>query len=1332
MTFERRARRLAPVEDEAPQPLSAFRGAAAYVLLAEPGAGKTTSFREEARAAGGCFVAARDFVSPELDRRPEWGRVPLFVDALDEARAGRGESRRPFDLVCERFGALQPPAFRISCREADWSGDRDQARLARIAATAEVTVLRLEPLTPEQIEARLAAAPEPPSPLDAEGLAGLLGNPLNLCLLLRAVRRAGEWPRNRVALFESACEALAAEQDEEHRIATGRRMSVPAILDAAGFLSAVLLLADEPGTWLPGRAPAGSASVAGLVGDREASAAVAALGSRLFSANEIGRVSPAHPQVAAFLAARYLTKRIENAEEPLPVERALALLARDRGAPPSPLRGLAAWLAALCPAARRRLMRMDPEAVLRYGDAGAFSAEEAMRLLALVGRTDEHGVRPAFPRAARALIAPEVKRSLAARLGGPGRTARPVPDLEFVLPGMAKAGLFSEAALDAAAEAAPIEPLGIRVRRAALDYLIAAERAGETGADRLRRLLEATAAEEAADPDQELRGTLLRALYPGKIAPTDLWKYFEAPRLLVSGRGRRFWESVGSDCPESDLPAHLDTLAASRREFRHRFRSWELPEVPLRLLARALSGFGEGMEAARLYRWLRLGLTDWRGPYSTEPVPVREAEGVRRWLDDRPEIQKAVIRHAMQTEELRGRPSIARDVHELLYRAAPPDDLGDWHLREAAAAEDLRVAERHVIAYRTELFRRPYAVRGALEQARAALGDRPPLLGRLGAFARSDLPDGYLEERRRLRPYENPRPDGDTRLREDVWRERAALHENRGSPGLMNRLARACFDRVPGAARAEPRRLSDAMAGDRTLFEAALAGLRGAPHRADLPDAASIARGGANGDRRGGSHPLGLAVLAGLSEALSGGNAPEDEDRLRSAAAFSFILPANHSEPWFRRLLEARPRLVAEELTRAARPRLAEGAPRLAEFSLAFDGAYSRVAALASIPLLRSFPPRAPASGLPLLNELLWSALRHAPAGSLEEVITAKTANRSAIRVQRVCWLAAGLVLAPGRFLPPLEREIRGDDTRRRALLDFFSPPEDPDFLVRPLQTGALSFLVCIFGTRAVPRTAFHEAHLPDEGAALAARLIRRLGEAAAPEADAALMRLAGDPDLAPWSNDLHRARERHRVLTRDAGAPAPTAREVIEVLRNGAPASSTDLRELVAERLDRVAAGMQTTNGSPRQRFWTGSPRRPKGEGDCRDALLSVLGGLLPDTCEARPEGRSPRARRADIRVSAGAISVPIELRKADSRVWWTAPGERPLARYANDPATGGLGIYLVLWHGAEYAPRDPETGRRFADAAALELVLREGLGGGERRRVAVRVLDVSPPGAG
>ena len=57
----------------------------AYVLLGEPGAGKTTAFHEEARAAGCEAIPARDFIAID---RPEWRGWTLFIDGLDEMRAG--------------------------------------------------------------------------------------------------------------------------------------------------------------------------------------------------------------------------------------------------------------------------------------------------------------------------------------------------------------------------------------------------------------------------------------------------------------------------------------------------------------------------------------------------------------------------------------------------------------------------------------------------------------------------------------------------------------------------------------------------------------------------------------------------------------------------------------------------------------------------------------------------------------------------------------------------------------------------------------------------------------------------------------------------------------------------------------------------------------------------------------------------------------------------------------------------------------------------------------------------------------------------------------------
>lgn len=1331
MIVERSARRLdtAPVAAAAPRPLASFRAVSGYVLLGDPGAGKTTSFREEAKAAGGCLVTASDFVTLAPDRHPDWGRVPLFVDALDEIRAGSGDPRRPFDQLRERLDALRPPAFRVSCRDADWLGDRDLAHLRRAAPSGEVAVLRLEPLTRRQIEEIASGTRQAARLFDAArsaGLAGLLGNPLNLMLLLRALAGGEPWPKSRRETFERVSAILAAERNEEHRIAKGGGASVPEVLRAAGRLSTVLLLADE--TALP---PAGAPSVADLVGHREAPAA-AALRSRLFAGGSSGRLSPAHPQIGAFLAARYLSERIESADEPLPVERALALLGGEDRGPPSPLRGLASWLACLCPAARPALIRADPEAVLRFGDPVRFSNDEKLRLLDRLGASGAGVFASARAEAPDGFLTPDIENELLARLRDPRHLGRPAPDLELALRELHRAGPVSEELLDTTEGIVTAEGRGMRFRRAALDLLILAERERPEGPGRLRRLLAGTLEEGFADPDQELRGSLLRALHPGEIAPKELWRYLSSPPApIFGGRCHRFWEEVGASCPDGDLPAHLDLLAASRRDYQRRFTLRSLEEVPLRLLRRALAAGGERIEPARLYGWLRLGLSDWWAPYSDHHLALDEAERIGRWLTARPQLQKAVIRHAFEAGDLPDRPAVAYEIHELLYRAAPPEDIGHWHLREAAAAEDRRLAERHVIAYRNESARHPYADRGAMERARIALADRPEALRWLEGARKSDLPGGYLEERRRLLPYERARADGDTRLRDDVRGEQAALSENRGSPELVHRLAKRCFGGDPETAAATPERLRDALLGDERLYRAALAGLRGAPHRADLPDAASIARGGTEGNRDFGGDPLGLAVLAGLSRAVSGGAAPPtDEAPLRSALAFSLALRSGHSEPWFRQLVGERPQLVAEELCRYGRARLSAGAARLTGFSLASEDAYAGVAALASIPLLKSFPPRAAVARLPLLNELLRAALRRAPPPELVSLIEKKTANGSVIRTQRVSWLAAGLVLDSARFLTPLESEIAGSDRRRQALLDFFSPPDTDGDPVLRLDAASRAFLVGVFGPRSEPADLLGA---PRSGAAaLVRRLIARLGEASGPEAGDSLARLAADRAFAPWSKHLLAAGARFRIRRRDTARPAPSVREVVEALENGAPANAADLRALVLDRLDRIAERTRTTSANLWKPYWTGWLGDPKNENDCRDALLAALEPLLPEGCEAQPEGQYARNRRADIRVAAGSANVPIELKRAGSPDLRTAPGGQLLTRYANDPATGGFGIFLVLWPGPEYAPRDPETGRRFADAAALERSLREGRSEEERRRVAVRVLDVSPPGAG
>lgn len=112
-------------------PLEDFRAAPAYVLLGDPGTGKTRSFEREAAATGSHYIRARAFatLAPSL----QLAGKTLFIDGLDEMRAAGGDGRTPLYQVRQHLDRLGRPAFRLSCREADWYGDSDSAALLEVA-----------------------------------------------------------------------------------------------------------------------------------------------------------------------------------------------------------------------------------------------------------------------------------------------------------------------------------------------------------------------------------------------------------------------------------------------------------------------------------------------------------------------------------------------------------------------------------------------------------------------------------------------------------------------------------------------------------------------------------------------------------------------------------------------------------------------------------------------------------------------------------------------------------------------------------------------------------------------------------------------------------------------------------------------------------------------------------------------------------------------------------------------------------------------------------------------------------------------------------------------
>ena len=1325
LTMARTVRRVEP--DGAvgpPEPFSAYRETPAWVLLGDPGAGKTTAFQAEESAAPerALFVSARDFLTFDPEDHPEWRERTLFLDGLDEVRAGKSDARTPFDEVRGRLDRLGKPMFRLSCREADWLGKNDRQRLKSVSPDGEVVVLRLDPLSHHEarsvasdllrgsgVDLFLAAVSE-------RGLDSLLGNPQNLELLARVFRDEGQLPSSRWETFEKASALLAEESNDEHP-----EVATESLLEAAGRLSAVELLSNAAGHCDSERkATAGHLAISGYGGACRKEH-LAALRTRLFTAAEEGCFRAAHAHLAAFLAARHLAGLIEKGA---PARRILALLGALDGAPPTPLRGLAAWLAAAAPALRRRLIERDPVAVLIYGDIRDFDPNEKTALLDCVGRDVQRLHKTYWPAsAAAALASPEMEPVLLTHLREPDRNRATQDRVVVIATALCAAPprTWSVAALLAVVGDPKYWP---GARQMALRAWLRSVADAPNRTSSVRMVMTGLHEGRISDPDHRLLGALLTQLYPTDMEPSEVWDYFTVPSGLIINDYYMFWANLGKTCPDDHLPAHLDRLSDPTRSIFAGTRSSALRRLPLQLLARTLESHGTQIEVSRLFRWLQLGMDSSGRPAPVNVEPPDPATVVARWLEARPEVQKALIRFALRTPTLRALDSPDAYLKKLLYRSALPADIGTWHLGEAVAAADSHLRERHIGGFLRALAARPIGVDQALAEARTRLKTQSDALRVLEKGLSSDIPEGQLQQAIRwqhLRPTEE---SADSDLLDAVRSQQEALRGNTASPALLHHLAQQHLEDS----------LLEALGGDHELRCATLDGLRRTIHRPGLPSGEDLVRLWLRDRMSLFSWP----VLVGLAETPVDEVMTLDDERLRMAITCRLLhRDLSSKAEWYSRCLTQRADLVAEVMVHTYRVLLRGSKTLVPDLAhLAHCEEHGEVARHAVLPLLRSFPTRPRKAHLHLLDDLLMSGMRHFNAGrdaaSLRDIIEGKLSRRSTSAAARVRWLSAGVVLDPDTFLGALSHDLARSEAAVRSCAEFYQSVavEPSPWLLKTLTPRVTEVLVRRLGPTHGPEIPAGWVGADAKTSWLISALISCLSESADEQAERLLSNLVVDDDLSEWRLQLEDALHAQRTVRRDAGYAAPAPREVLEALNDGPPATAADLRGLILDRLETIAEEIRTTNANLWRQFWNEDTGTAKHENACRDALLPLLRSRLPDGCDAQPEGQYAANRRADIRVASGKWNVPVEIKKNSHSDLWRAVANQLLSRYANDPATDGLGIYLVLWMGADRtAPL--EKGDRPETPADLRERLLDSLNPDERRRAEVVVLDVTRPHA-
>ncbi len=1387
--------------EEASKPLSDFDSAPAYVLLGDPGMGKTTSFREACRNLGeqAHFISARDFITLDAAHHPEWRRKTLFIDGLDEIRAGSDDARTPLDDVRRQLDRLGQPRFRLSCREADWLGTNDRERLEAVAPDGEVAVLRLRPLTKKEavkvVESRFYL-PDGNRLLDMakqRGLGDLIRNPQNLELLAAGVQ-AGEWPESRAELFEFACRHLASEPNDEHLNAGVRRAAPDLLLETAGRLCSFLLLSGTTGVRLspPETGSATGYRPADLIdpppqaaspGDAEAWSRRqrAALSSRLFRAAAEPAPAercfePAHRHIAEFLAGRYLAQQIDGG---LPAARVVSMVTSGDGGVVTEHRGLSAWLAAHSQPARSALIQRDPLGVGLYGDIVGFSTDEKRALLLAAfheaRRLDSllHGAAAFAPLASPALEAEQREKLKATPETGVDQLS-----VEFLLRVLQHGG-------PVATLVKPIRAIlyGKGWRRevtwAALDAFIrqCADPAARTR--ELKDVLRDVQGGSLDDMHNELSATVLGELYPETIGPAEIWRHLaRCQPTSAFGRHHYFWtHTINERTPDEDIATLLDALAKQRPDLALVDNGFGDGRAAAEsLLARALELEGDKLSPERLYAWLNApartdeefhelrvshdvskAVSEHSDPTPPPSGETQEAwdsaSRVRSWLEAHPDAYKAALLEGIcrytDERDLHNRVELAK---EYLRHAQPPPDFGLWCLEQAKAVVDAR-PELGRWLYSEARERGEQGEEGLSRQLLVEAAEEHPSL----RPATRDLE--AANELREARRHDQAAGDAfqkQRRRREQEWLDAVrgkvpALEANRGAPALLYRLANRWLQRFQD----QPRHLFDwlkeELANEEDLAAAVATGLHGVLEREDVPDAKEILR--LHGEDR--MHYLSTPFLVSLDERDLVDSRFVDgitAHRKRQACAFYFtVLTSRDAHPnWYRRLLERETGLVADVLLPLARADLRRGVENVPHmWDLAHDDGHADLACLVCLPLLRAFPVRCHERQLPNLIRLLWAALRHADRDKLIRIIERKLAARSMTVNQRAHWLAAGVIAHPDLYADRLAEFIDGHELRARQLARFLwseypallrpaeLPPHALEVLVR--QSGA-AYAVSDLAER--PSHGYDNARgrhnaQPESVLWRIPDLIESLAASPESEAGKALRRLASDETLHRWRDQLREARDRQAVISRDSSYRRPELDQVRTTLDNLAPANAADLAALALHRLDELSRTIRHSNTNNWRQFWNedeyGRPTGPKREESCRDALLSHLERLLPAEVEAQPEGRYAADRRADIRLSCPGFHVPIEIKKQSHADLYRAARDQLVAKYAQDPATGGHGIFLALWFGDPRNTPLDDTATRPDSAEELrqrlEACLARQLPRQQLRKIAVRVIDVSKP---
>ncbi len=558
--------------------LSELRDIPCVCLLGERGIGKSQELAQEEKSL--------ELAGQEVDRIRLWGyqtderlcksitktrafrecvkgaaRLHLLLDGLDEGLMPVDDLAKVLVEELGNYrGNLAGLRLRITCRTAQWPGFLESA-LEELWGSEGVAVYQLATLRKKDVEIaagdeKLPAA-EFLAAVEERQVVPLAVRPITLRMLLKTYSAGKSLPQAQAALYEKGCLNLCEESYDRRR----GPLSAAQCLAVAARIGAVTEFANKAG--VEKRSDAinrpehvtvqelcgGSEYTDGKSFDVTEEGLLQTLDTGLFTGVDGEAIGWSHQSYGEFLAAWYLKQHA------IPSRRAVMLVTGvrtgDKKTVPQ-LRGVAAWAAMLCPGVFDGLLRNDPT-ILLEADLGSLTNRDRERAVSALLKDSEKGTGtralPWSP-ALRGLNHPGLARQLGRYVTGRGPAGAEPRRLAIAV---AEGCVVREIVGDILAIARDVsEPVPLRV-----DAAYAILRIGDDEAKNgLKPLL---SADPETDPDGELRGCALGALWPQQLCVDEVVDAISsAKRTGLIGSLRMFLEhEFVQRLRPKDLPAAL-------------------------------------------------------------------------------------------------------------------------------------------------------------------------------------------------------------------------------------------------------------------------------------------------------------------------------------------------------------------------------------------------------------------------------------------------------------------------------------------------------------------------------------------------------------------------------------------------------------------------------------------------------------------------------------------------------------------------------------------------------------------------------------------------------